>query len=109
MLNYLELKARRLHLALSQDEFAKLLGISREHLSPLENRKVRISRKFETRYDKLFPKRLIGFRTGRRVDCTRCTSFNLEGLNEPDDPLNTIWHCKDCGLYLTGREAWGID
>ena len=109
MLDCLELKARRLHLALSQDEFAKLLGISREHLSRLENSKVFAGRKLEVRYNSLFPKRLIEYRSGRGVQCPKCTSLNREVLNEPDNPLNTIWHCRDCGLYFTTREAWGMD
>lgn len=110
MIDTIEFRARRVVLKLTQKQLALMLDISREHLCRLESGKLRVSSKLERRYNELFgTRRLISFRTERGVDCLRCANFNLERLNEPENPLNTIWRCKDCGLYFTTREAWHIE
>lgn len=95
---------------LSQKEFAKMLGISQEHLSRVETGKLQVSTKLEARYNKLFgTRRLIEARVTRGVDCPQCAGIRLKRLNESENPLNTIWRCEDCGLHFTSREAWHVE
>jgi len=110
VIDSLELKARRLNRKLSQREFAERLGITQEHYNRLENGKLPISRKLERRYEKLFgTRRLIEFRAERGVGCPFCGEIDLKQLSEPENRLNTIWHCRNCGRYFTTREAWHIE
>ena len=110
MLRAEEIRARRAVERLTQAEFAKKLNISRQRLNEIEQERIVASKKIEARYDELYEgKRLIQWTFERGVECPRCHGISpLEKLNEPEDKLNTIYRCRDCGYYFTTGESWGL-
>ena len=109
MLDAIELTTRRFHEKLTQDDYAKKLGISQNYLSEIETGRKKASKALEKRYDRLYPKRLVSITTGRGIECPRCYGTSpLELLNDPIDELDKIYRCRDCDYYFTVGEAWGL-
>ena len=109
MLKSYELRARRAVEKLSQDEFAKKLGISRERLIAIEREdNMTVDDKIEATYNKLYPKRLLNITFKRGVGCTNCGESRLELLNDPEDELEKIYRCKDCGCVFTVGQSFGL-
>jgi transcriptional regulator with XRE-family HTH domain len=108
MLDAIELKSRRINEKLSQQDFAKILGISQNYLSEIESGHKKVAKVLEAKYDQLYPKRLVSITTGRGVQCPECHETNLEKLNDPEDELDTIYRCRNCGYYFTVGESWGL-
>lgn len=109
MLDALELITRRTQEKLTQQDFARMLGISQNYLSELEGGHKRVSKALEAKYDRLYAKRLVAITTGRGVECPRCHGTSpLEKLNDPKDELDTVYRCADCGYYFTIGESWGL-
>ena len=110
MLEGLEIKARRVHLHMKQDEFAERLGISRQYLSRLESGRDRVSENLEAKYNELFgTRRLVSITSSRGVECPKCYGTSpLDKLNDPDDELDTIYRCTYCGHYFTVGESWKL-
>jgi transcriptional regulator with XRE-family HTH domain len=104
-----ELITRRLNEKLSQEDFARVLKISQSYLSEVESGRKKVSQALEARYDRLYPKRLVNLTTGRGVECPRCYGLSpLAKLSEPEDELDTVYHCADCDYYFTIGQAWGL-
>ena len=109
MLDTIELIARRTNEKLTQEDFARMLGITRTYLSEIENGRKKISQALEAKYDRLYSKRLISITFSRGVECPRCYGTSpLELLNDPKDELDKIYHCADCGYYFTIGESWNL-
>ncbi len=109
MLEPIELVTRRTQDKLTQEEFAKILKISQNYLSELERGSKKVTKALETRYNRLYPKRLISITTGRGVECPRCNSVKApEKLSEPKDELDTVYRCTECDYYFALGEAYGL-
>jgi len=116
-----EIRARRAVEKLTQDQFAKKLGISRQHLIDIEADKVRkIGAEIERRYDELYNgHRLISITWSRGVSCPYPDCFDKDNLDEkrvwpedasPDrDVLNDVYVCNSCMRTFTVRQAWKMD
>jgi transcriptional regulator with XRE-family HTH domain len=108
VLDALELITRRTQEKLSQADFARMLGISQNYLSELESGHKQVGKALETKYNQLYPKRLVSITFSRGVECPKCRESHLEPLNDPDDELDKIYRCKDCSHIFTVGQAWGL-
>jgi transcriptional regulator with XRE-family HTH domain len=113
MLTADEIRTRRKLEGLSQENMAAKLGISRQTLNRVENKRVPVSLLLEKRYNLIFGSdRLIDKPSSRRVVCPYC--------NEPEkidhvnihrvafDEGDNVYQCMTCKRVFTQRESFRL-
>jgi DNA-binding XRE family transcriptional regulator len=111
-----ELRARRAVERLTQKDFAKKIGISRQFLNQLENEEVNVTERIEQLYDAVYNgERLITIVKSERAvvcpnyDChTECTPQLVELKDVPQDSLDNVYECPDCHWRFSGRTAFAV-
>lgn len=110
MLDALELVTRRTNEKLSQEDFAKMLGITRTYLSEIERGRKKISEALEKRYNRLYPKRLVSITTRRGIECPQCHSIEApKKLSDSKvDELDEVYQCVNCNYVFPVGESWKL-
>jgi transcriptional regulator with XRE-family HTH domain len=107
MLTTAEVRARRAVEKLSQAEFARKLGISRERLINIESDKINPDEKIEVRYNELYKgERIINITWTRGADCPKCGGFGRRIWRDESNPERDVYECVDCDRVYRAREAW---
>jgi transcriptional regulator with XRE-family HTH domain len=101
-----ELKARRAVEKLSQQDFAKMLGISQNYLSEIETGHKKVSKALEAKYSRLYPSPLINITWSRGADCPFCTGDGRRIWRDEKNPERDVYECADCDRVYRARESW---
>jgi transcriptional regulator with XRE-family HTH domain len=112
MLTANEIRTRRKHERLTQENMAAKLGLSRQYLNKIENKKVPISPRLEKRYNLVFGTDRLIKTASRSVKCPYCNELEkIDHLNIHRiafDEGDNVYQCMTCQRVFTQRESFRL-
>lgn len=111
-----EIKAFRLTLGKNQEDFAALLGITRQQLSRVERGECRLTRNVENRFKRLIANTFViptfKVTSSRGVTCPFCGELEkIEHINIDRiafDESDNVYQCMTCKRIFTQRESFRL-